>query len=81
LCRGDTPEFTGLPTDVVYMTKVENLKMEMDKLLKLFGLMRSALVADNIRVVKEVCEKIVSELYLRSVGREVYGLFHDIDKN
>jgi hypothetical protein len=64
----DTPEFTGLPTDVVYMTKVENLKMEMDELLKMFGFMRSALVADNNRVVKEVCDKIVSELDLRSVG-------------
>ena len=42
----DTPEFTGLPTDVFYMTQVEKLKMEMNELLKSFELMRSALVAD-----------------------------------
>jgi len=47
------------------MTQVENLRMEMDELLKSFELMRSALVADNSRVVKEVCEKIISELDLR----------------
>ena len=54
--------------------------MEMDELLKSFGLMRSALVANNNRVVKEVCEKIVSEVDLRSVGREGYGLSRDIDR-
>ena len=61
------------------MTQVEKLKMEMNELLKSFDLMRSALVADNSRVVKEVCEKIISELDLRSVGGEGYGLSHDID--
>ena len=76
----DTPEFTGLPTDVLYMTQVENLKMEMDELLKSFELMRSALLADNCRVVVEVCEKIISELDLRSVGREGYIVLHDIDQ-
>ena len=76
----DTPEFTGLPTDVLYMTQVENLRMEMDELLKSFELMRSALVADNSRVVMEVCEKIISELDLRSVGGEGYGLSRDIDR-
>ena len=54
--------------------------MEMDELLKSFELMRSALVADNSRVVKEVCEKIISELDLRSVGGEGYGLSRDIDR-
>jgi hypothetical protein len=76
----DTTEFTGLPTDVLYMTQVEKLKMEMNELMKLFELMRSALVANNSRVVKEVHEKIISELDLRSVGREEYGLSHDIDQ-
>ena len=54
--------------------------MEMNELLKSFDLMRSALVADNSRVVKEVCEKIISELDLRSVGGEGYGLSRDIDR-
>ena len=76
----DTPEFTGLPTDVLYMTQVENLKREMDELLKSFEYMRSALLADNTRVVKEVCEKIISELDLRSVGREGYCLSRDINQ-
>ena len=39
--------------------------MEMDKLFKSFELMRSALVADNTWVVREVCEKIISELALQ----------------
>ncbi len=55
--------------------------MKIDELLKSFELMRSALVADNSRVVKEVCEKIISELDLRSVGGEGYGLSRDIDQN
>ena len=76
----DTPEFTGLPTDVLYMTQVENLKREMDELLKSFELMRSALLADNTQVVKEVCEKIISELDLRSVGGEGYCLSRDINQ-
>ncbi len=62
------------------MTQVENLKIEMDALLKSFELMRSALVADNSRVVMEVCEKIISELDLRSVGGEGYSLSRDIDQ-
>ena len=62
------------------MTQVEKLKMEMNELLKSFELTRSALIADNNRVVKEVCEKIISELDLRSVGREGYGLSCDIDQ-
>ena len=53
--------------------------MEIDELVKSFQLMRSALVADNSRVVMEVCEKIISELDLRSVGGEGYGLSRDID--
>jgi len=76
----DTAEFTGLPMDVLNMTQVEKLKMEMNELLKSFELTRSALIADNNRVVKEVCEKIISELDLRSVGREGYGLSRDIDQ-
>ena len=66
--------------DVLNMTQVEKLKMEMNELLKSFELTRSALIADNNRVVKEVCEKIISELDLRSVGREGYGLSRDIDQ-
>jgi len=66
--------------DVLYMTQVEKLQMEMNELLKSFELMRSALIADNSRVVKEVCEKIISGLDLRSVGGEGYGLSRDIDK-
>ena len=54
--------------------------MEMNDLLKSFELMRIALVADNNRVFKEVNEKIISELDLKSVGREGYGLSRDIDQ-
>jgi hypothetical protein len=52
---------------------MEKLKMEMNELLKLFELMRSARVADNSRVVKEVCEKIISELDLRSLAEKGMG--------
>ncbi len=62
------------------MTQVEKLKIEMNKLLKSFELMWCTLVANNSRVVEEVCKKIISELDLRSVGREGYGLSHDIDQ-
>ena len=54
--------------------------MEMDELMKSFQLVRSVLVADNSWVVKEVCEKVVSELDLRSVGGEGYGLSRDINR-
>ena len=69
----DTPQFTGLPTDVLYMTQVEKLKTEVDELLKSFDMLRTALLADNSRVVVEVCEKMIAELDMRSVGGEGYG--------
>ncbi len=76
----DTPQFTGLPTDVLYMTQVEKLKTEVDELLKSFDMLRTALLADNSRVVMEVCEKMIAELDLRSVGGEGYGLSREIDQ-
>ena len=43
----DTPEFTGLPVDVIYMAKVESLHMELESL-------KVALVEDNRHIVEEI---------------------------
>ena len=61
------------------MTQVEKLKTEVDELLKSFDMLRTALLADNSRVVMEVCEKMIAELDLRSVGGKGYGLSRKID--
>ena len=51
----DTPQFTGIPIDILYTTQVEDLKLEMDKIMKKFELMRNALIADYTWTVVKVC--------------------------
>ena len=76
----DTPGFTGLPTDVLYMTQIEELKTEIQDLRRQFQLLKESLVVDNSRVIEEVCAKIERELDLRSVGGEGYGLSCEIER-
>ena len=76
----DTPEITGLPMDCLYMAQVETLKMEIQELKSKFGQLVEAVVQDNNRVVKEICERVEKELDLRSVGGEGYGLSREIDR-
>ena len=52
---GDTPQFTGLPKDVLNMMPVEKLKLKLDELMKMLESMRSALIADTAQVIVEVC--------------------------
>ena len=76
----DTPGFTGLPTDVLYMAQIELLKIEISELKSQFQVMMDAIFADNSRVVKEVCSKMEQELDLQSVGCQGYSLSRAIDR-
>jgi hypothetical protein len=62
------------------MAQVETLKMEIQELKSKFGQLVEAVVQDNNRVVKEICERVEKELDLRSVGGEGYGLSREIDR-
>lgn len=68
----DTPTFTGLPVDVLYMAKVESLTKKLEE-------MWTALLSDNSRVVHEVLTGLTGELDKRSVGGEGYGLSREMD--
>ena len=54
--------------------------MKTGQLLKPFESTMTALIADNSRVAMEVCEQIISEFDLQSVGREEFDLSRDINK-
>jgi hypothetical protein len=75
----DTPEFTGLPMDCLYMAQVEMPKMEIQELKIKFAQLVEAVVEDNNRVVKAICKRMEKELDLCSVGGKGYGLSCDID--
>ena len=68
----DTPTFTGLPVDVLYMAKVESLTNKLEAIW-------AALLSDNSRVVHEVLTGLTGELDKWSVGGEGYGLSREID--
>ncbi len=51
----DTPEFTGLPVDVLYMAKVEKLQMEIIEL-------KHSLLVDDVRIEKAIVDGIENSL-------------------
>ena len=63
----DTPEFTGLPVDVMYMAKVEKMQIELEAF-------KVALLQDNSRVVEEITNNVEMSLDRRSIGGERYGI-------
>ena len=69
----DTPDFTGLPVDVLYMAKVEKLQMEIIEL-------KHSLLVDNVRIEKAIVDGIENSLDMQSVGGDGYGLSKRIDR-
>ena len=63
----DTPEFTGLPVDVMYMAKVEKMQIELEAF-------KVDLLQDNSRVVEEITNNVEMSLDRRSIEGERYGI-------
>jgi hypothetical protein len=68
----DTPQFTGIPIDVLYLAKIEELN-------KRIADMESGLKADNDRVIDSIKAHVDQALDDRAVGGEGYGVARSID--
>ena len=51
----DTPQFTGLPVDCIYMEKLERLRMEMEE-------SKMTMISGHNRVIREVTTNFGEEL-------------------
>lgn len=69
----DTPEFTGIPIDVLYMAKIEEQNAIIARL-------EERLIQDNNRVVSEITQHIDTALDDRAVGGESFSMGRDIIK-
>jgi len=63
----DTPEFTGIPVDVLYLAKIEEQTKRIAEL-------EQRLKDDNDRVIKAVNDHMDEALDSRAVGGESYGM-------
>ena len=63
----DTPEFTGIPVDVLYLAKIEEQSKKIEEL-------EQRLINDNTCVINAVNEHIDEALDARAVGGENYGM-------
>jgi hypothetical protein len=61
----DTPNFTGLPVDVLYMEKLERLRLEVVEL-------KDAMMLDHNRIIEELSKSIEESLDKRSIGGCAY---------
>ena len=67
----DTPSFTGLPPDVLYMSQLRTLMAKFDEL-------KECLLADNQTTKTEIIAGIETSLDNRAVGGEGYGRLREI---
>ena len=63
----DTPEFTGIPVDVLYLAKIEEQSRKIAEL-------EQRLIDDNSCVIKAVNDHLDEALDDRAVGGESYGI-------
>ena len=63
----DTPEFTGIPVDVLYLAKIEEQTKKIAEL-------EQRLIEDNNRVINTVTKHVDDALDARAVGGESYGM-------
>lgn len=63
----DTPEFTGIPLDVLYLAKIEEQNKIIERL-------EQRLIDDNTRVINAVNAHVDAALDARAVGGENYGM-------
>lgn len=69
----DTPQFTGIPVDVLYMAKIEELN-------KTIADLEGRLLRDNDRVIDTITAHVNTALDDRAVGGESYGVARSIDQ-
>ena len=67
----DTPNFTGIPVDVLYLAKIEQMQKRIDEL-------EEKILNDNNRVIETITKHIDKSLDDRAVGGEGYGLTRTI---
>ncbi|KAL3771963.1 hypothetical protein ACHAWO_007240 [Cyclotella atomus] len=67
----DTPSFTGLPPDVLYMSQLKSLIAKFDEL-------KECLLSDNMATKNEIIASIETSLDNRAVGGEGYGHLREI---
>lgn len=67
----DTPAFTGIPPDVLYMAQLKDLMAKFEDL-------KVSLLSDNNRVRDEIIDGIEASLDNRAVGGEGYGRLREI---
>jgi hypothetical protein len=63
----DIPEITGLPVDVNYLARIQELQME-------FAELKQVVLADNAWLEQSIVEQIRASLDRGSVGGEGYSL-------
>ena len=63
----DTPVFTGIPADVLYMAKIEELEAKNSHL-------EARLVEESNRVITTITDHVDKSLDERAVGGEGYGM-------
>ena len=63
----DTPSFTGIPVDVLYLAKIEEQSKKIAELER-------RLIDDNTRVINSVNKHVDEALDARAVGGESYGI-------
>ena len=68
----DTPEILGMPIDVLYLCKIEELKIEVREITK-------ALTYKGNRLESAFVTKLEEQLDLHLVGGEGYGLSAEIN--
>ena len=76
----DTPEFTGLPPDVLYLSKVETLKLEIAELKAVLREFKEEVLGDKSRVADDIVARLNNSLDKREVGRSGYGLCQELDR-
>lgn len=69
----DTPKFTGLPVDVMYMERLERLRAEVET-------MKTTMLADHERIIEVLSKHIDEALDMRSIGGLSGGISDELKK-
>jgi hypothetical protein len=64
----DTPEFTGLPPDVLYLSKIQSLKLEIKELKAAFCEFKEEVLRDNSHVADDIVAHLNDSLDKREVS-------------
>jgi hypothetical protein len=76
----NTPEFTGLPPNILYLSKIQSLKLEMKELKAAFCEFKEEVLHDNSRVADVIVARLNDSLDKREVGGSGYGICQELDR-